>query len=156
MKTMMMIATMAIYIFIGNNAYADRIDNPKQLQSIIEKCDANYRVMTDDVRSLNARIHENSFEYNTEGTITYESTMVWRRDIKMLMSFMEIDWARVTHDTGMTVERCNSVLIFYSGCVDELVANVLAKVSVRRPTTGCLGKLYDRYAPTKDDWVHGR
>jgi hypothetical protein len=158
MKAKAVIAAALIALAAPNGAYADRLADPNGLAQAFEACAANKRLFDIEVGKLNQTISANSNEYNlTGGTISYASTMVWRRDLRMLMHFFEADWNSVVHDTGATVGRCNAVINFYSRCVEELWDNVLKEVSVRRPTTGCLGRLYDRYGDMPDDsYQHGR
>lgn len=158
MKAQALIAAALIALASPTGAYADRVADPNGLAQAFEACAANKRLFDIEVGKLNQTISANSHEYNlTGGTIAYASTMVWRRDLRMLSHFFEDDWNSVVHDTGATVGRCNAVINFYSRCVEELWDNVLKDVSVRRPTNGCLGRLYDRYGDMPaDSYQHGR
>lgn len=157
MMHMLKVFIAAIVITISTPAFADRIENPNQLADTFNKCAANYEAFGTEINKMNQRIQTNSQEYNLNGTITYQSTMVWNRDMRMLMHYFQNDWHSVVHDTGATVQKCNAVINYYSRCMEELWDNVVAKVSVRRPTTGCLGRLYDTYGDMHpDSYQHGR
>ncbi|CDL00273.1 exported protein of unknown function [Magnetospirillum gryphiswaldense MSR-1 v2] len=140
----------------GAPAAADTI-RADEVSPILETCSANQYRFTNSVHRIGEAIQRQSTEYHPKtGTITYQSTRVWDRDIRMLMHHFSVDFNAVSQGGGATVARCNAVINYYSRCVDDLHDNVVADVSVRRPTTGCLGKLYDTYHLTADDYYHGR
>lgn len=155
MKNILKIAAFVISILVGSNVYADTVTNNGH--SALQVCADNQYKFYDSVRRIGDEIQRRSvFQNPNSGDITYESTRVWDRDIRMITHYFSVDFNAVTHSVNATVGRCNNVINFYSRCVDELYDNVTAKVSVRRPTTGCLGRLYDTYKLTDEDYYHGR
>jgi hypothetical protein len=140
----------------GAPAAADTI-RANDVLPVVETCSANQYRFAETVHRIGEAIQRQSTEYHPKtGTITYQSTRVWDRDIRMLMHYFSVEFNAASQGQNATIARCNAVINYYSRCVDELHDNVVADVSVRRPTTGCLGRLYDTYHLTEDDYYHGR
>jgi hypothetical protein len=150
-------ALIVAFIFLAKaEAYADAAPN-EEWRAANKACSENSYKFADSVHRIGQEIERRSVDNNSRsGDIAYNSVRVWDRDIRMIMHYFNIDIRTAAADPGVTIGKCNNVISFYSRCVDELYGNVIAKISVQHPTTGCLGRLYDTYHLTDDDYYHGR
>ena len=145
--------------FIGTPfaAHADQVPNSPKDDADAGRCLKYWADFHAAVSRINENIIGNSREYSPKtGVIAYPSNQVWARDLRMLLHYLDADFREVFSHTPKSAVQCSAVIEFYSGCVDELYANLTAAVSVRYPKTGCLGRLYETYLLTDDDYYQGR